>query len=195
MYKYGLSGPHPCDAKTRWRKFAFTKKDRYMSQVNVSPSNSGLWPMTKHNVTLDTRSGKKVWLYAQHVRTVTAEAKWHNDDGTATADDVADGVYQVCASSEYLASRITGDMNRYLYGRFSLKDPNPPYGCRYVGGNPEVDLDVNILGEANGGLEGELDPLILDFSAMAGVSDTDFLDIGYNPTAEPGDSGDDTVKL
>lgn len=31
-YKYGRAGPHPCAVHSRWRKFAFTRKDKVMSQ-------------------------------------------------------------------------------------------------------------------------------------------------------------------
>lgn len=31
IYKYGRTGPHPCDLNSRWRSFAFTRKDKVMS--------------------------------------------------------------------------------------------------------------------------------------------------------------------
>jgi len=39
VYRYGVSGPKACERHSSWRRFAFTRKDQYMSQVEGEKVN------------------------------------------------------------------------------------------------------------------------------------------------------------
>ena len=181
MYKYGKTGPHPCMENSRWRAFALTRKDVVMSTGDVTGDLMVDWPMTMHNVTLETRtqtsgvSDKVVLKFGDHVRTVSDEFYW-SPGGTVA---IPDGMYRLCAVDEYPGAKITtGETDRTLYSRFSLINPDNKVCTHVSGGNPDVIIDAEVMGS----------PHILDFSSFT----DDFTDIGYSPMA---DTPDNSVKI
>ena len=193
MYKYGRAGPHPCDIHSRWRKFAFTRKDKVMSVGDIRRD----WPMTMHNVTLEERAvdgvvgTKYAWVYAGHVRTMSdARPKWSTSAGGA-GDEIPDGIYDVCAVDEAPGSIYSDadEAKRRLYARFKIVDAGGSCnsdGQHVFGGNPDVSIDPRFIGAAAGFADDADDtPYILDFT---GVTYQDLLEneIGYDPTSEGG---------
>ena len=153
VYKYGRSGPHPCDVNSRWRSFAFTRKDAVMSTYDNT-----FWPMMLHNVTLETKTvngnDKFLWRYAGHVRTML-NARPMLSDGTA----IPDGIYDVCGVDELPGEAFASEDQRMLYARFQIVYEDT---CVHVaGGNPTVSIDPDYLVD-----ESPSGGYVLDFTAQ-----------------------------
>jgi len=121
-YKYGISGPKPCEENSRWRKFAFTRKDLWLSQrdyFNVE-------------IEVETNGDDTTWIlkFAGHVRTLLDQPlEIYGLEANFTLVDKAIGVgsYKICHLDE-----IVGDL------RLSNSDHLRSFGleiddvCRYV---------------------------------------------------------------
>lgn len=179
LYKYGRTGPHPCRPLSRWRRFAFTRKDKVMSTGHVKID----WPMDMHNATLaiETAGGTDyaVWRYFGRVRTVLPldkQPRW--SDGTDTEGALIDeGTYRVCGVDEVPGDVYASEADRVRYARFRLEDPGKDPLVEDIctdvfGGNPAVQFpndDPSAFG---------VDTHVLDFTSRA----SELRDIGYDPT-------------
>ena len=159
IYKYGRAGPHPCKENSRWRKFAFTRKDATMSTYH-----NMYWPSTPHNATLGSATvdsvEKFIWRFGGHVRTVlAARPKWANDT------EIEDGSYPICRADNMPGSSFATEEDRYLYAALQLKDEgfNPSICVHVMGGNPDVMIDPDYLADENDGTGA----YIVDFSSSS----------------------------
>eukprot|EP00957_Ditylum_brightwellii_P171413 13049513-Ditylum_brightwellii.AAC.1 len=110
-YKYGLSGPDACDTNARYRRFAFTQKDAYLSSANDFD-----WPVPHHNLTIETvTSGSDTGYllkYVGELRTVLTQPLRLLSNSSYILED---GNYTLCKVDE-----IEGSARTYA-DRFQLE--------------------------------------------------------------------------
>jgi hypothetical protein len=91
-YKHGVTGPKACEANSRWRSFAFTTKDKKMSDND--PSNFAIKVETK------TSSSVTAYLisFAGFPRTVLyQQPQYYDKDRDLTVmGNLVDGEYPIC---------------------------------------------------------------------------------------------------
>ena len=138
-YYMGEIGPGPCEALARWRKFAFTKDDVWLSTSDNGPG---------HVLEVERIESAYVLRFAGQVRTVVRKPFELVRNGEELPMD--DASYKLC-----LVDEIEGSARDYPDRlAFLINDV-----CELVrGGNPTIDLDGIIdLPELN----------ILDFSDLS----------------------------
>jgi len=147
-YRYSVAGKKACEKFSRWRRFAFTLKDLYMSQHHLG------FDMEVSTVESDGATGYLLSI-AGSVRTVlTAPLQYYgtmsglndylrnqgSNDVAGTLDMSGSTSYQICALEEIEGvQRPDSDLPRTFAVEVNGK-------CTYiVGGNPTVNLDERFI--------------------------------------------------
>lgn len=97
----GVSGPHPCNENSRWRRFAFTREDMEMNNKGYD----------KFNLTITTETSgantEYVLSVAGNIRTILKEPlKWYDSFiNNITADLDMNNNYKICYVEEIEGSR------------------------------------------------------------------------------------------
>ena len=129
-YKIGVPGPKACEKNSRWRRFAFTGHDVYMSNTEKK-FYLEIQPVTISGVTAYVLS------YAGEVRTVISYKLVLDEDNTVELDMTGATSYTICWASD-----IVGGIRDYP-DAFRLVVNNQ---CKDIkGGNPEVIMDSTYL--------------------------------------------------
>lgn len=153
-YYMGEVGPEPCEVNSRWRKFAFTRDDVWLSTASTVDGGPG------YSVEIEalSLSNQDAYLlrFGGHVRTVLRQPFELLSNGRALLMDRAS--YKLC-----LVDEIEGSAREYP-DRLGLLINDV---CELVvGGNPTIDLD---------GIIDRDDLNVLDFSGLASSSPLDLI--------------------
>jgi hypothetical protein len=135
-YKYGISGPKACEQNSRWRRFAFTRKDLWMS------NHEEFFNLEISTVTASDGAIAYVLSFAGSIRTVIYEPlKIYDEIIYTTSQPIPlDTSYKICKCEDIETSRTDVNAPRVAFSLFVNGT------CEeIVGGNPTVNIDEKFI--------------------------------------------------